>query len=90
MSIKGSDINIKSLKVSSSILNFDVKGIYSFDDGTNLALTIPLRNPKRDEKIADKEEKAERRNNGIVLHLLAIEEEGKMKIKWNKNHEKLE
>ncbi len=87
MSIKGNTINIKNLKVSSSILNFDVKGIYSFGDGTNLALTIPLRNPKRDEKITNKEEKAERRNNGIVLHLLAIDEEGKMKIKWNKNHE---
>ena len=86
--INGDLINVSNLKVSSSVLNLDVNGVYSFNRGTNLALTIPLRNPKRDEKITNKIERAERRNNGIVLHLLAVDEAGKIKIKWNKKHEK--
>ena len=86
--INGDLVNVNNLKVSSSVLNLDINGVYSFNRGTNLALTIPLRNPKRDENITDKVEIADRRNKGIVLYLLAIDEEGKIKIKWNKNHEK--
>ncbi|MGO4904792.1 AsmA family protein [Flavobacterium sp. W20_MBD1_R3] len=87
--IKGDLVAVNNLKVSSSVLNLDVNGIYSFNRGTNLALTIPLRNPKKDKFITDKTERAEKRNNGIVLHLLAIDVDGKIKIRWNKNHEKL-
>jgi hypothetical protein len=87
--INGAAVNVHNLKVSSTVLNLDINGVYSFDSGTNLALTIPLRNPKRDENITDKNEIADRRNKGIVLHLLAIDEQGKIKIRWNKSHEKL-
>lgn len=87
--IDGALVNVNNLKVSSSVLNLDINGVYSFNRGTNLALTIPLRNPKRDESITDKNEIADRRNKGIVLYLLAVDEDGKIKIKWNKNHEKL-
>ncbi|MFV5693972.1 AsmA-like C-terminal region-containing protein [Flavobacterium sp. LB3P122] len=86
--IDGDLVNVNNLKVSSSVLNLDIKGVYSFNRGTKLALTIPLRNPKRDENITDKIEIADRRNKGIVLYLLAVDEDGKVKIKWNKNHEK--
>ncbi|MFV8464086.1 AsmA-like C-terminal region-containing protein [Flavobacterium sp. LB1P62] len=86
--IDGDLVNVNTLKVSSSVLNLDINGVYSFNRGTNLALTIPLRNPKRDENITDKIEIADRRNKGIVLYLLAVDENGKIKIKWNKNHEK--
>lgn len=86
--INGDLVNVSNLKVSSSVLNLDINGIYSFKRGTNLALVIPLRNPKRDDKITNKIERNERRNNGIVLYLLAVDEAGKIKIKWNKNHEK--
>ncbi|SHF89259.1 AsmA-like C-terminal region [Flavobacterium segetis] len=85
--IKGELINVNELKVSSNILNIDVNGIYSFGRGTKLAITIPLRNPKNDKLIVDKEERAEKRLNGIVLHLLAVDKEGKIKIRWNKNHQ---
>ena len=85
--INGALVGVKDLKVSSNVLNLDVNGVYSFGRGTNLALTIPLRNPKKDELITDKIERAEKRNKGIVLHLLAVDEEGKIKIRWDKNHE---
>ena len=85
--INGDIVAVNDLKVSSSVLNLDVNGIYSFNRGTNLAITIPLRNPKKDEGITDKNERAENRNKGIVLHLLAVDVDGKINIKWNKNHE---
>ena len=49
-------------------------------------MTIPLRNIKNDKFITDTIEKAEKRINGIVLHLLAVDVDGKIKIRWNKNH----
>lgn len=85
--INGDFVTVKDLKVSSSVLNLDVNGLYSFNRGTNLAMTIPLRNPKKDEFITDKIERAENRNKGIVLHLLAVDVDGKIKIRWNKNHQ---
>ncbi|MEC5164435.1 small nuclear ribonucleoprotein (snRNP)-like protein [Flavobacterium sp. PL11] len=84
--IRGEAITVNNLKVSSNILNLDINGVYSFGRGTNLALTIPLRNPKKDQLIVDKEQRAEKRLDGIVLHLLAIDDEGEIKIRWNKNH----
>jgi hypothetical protein len=85
--INGDLVGVNDLKVSSSILNLDVNGVYSFNRGTNLAMTIPLRNPKKDAFITDTIERAEKRNKGIVLHLLAVDVDGKIKIRWNKNHE---
>ncbi len=87
LKLKRDQVHIKDLKVSSNVLNLDVNGIYSFNDGTNLAMIIPLRNPKKDEKIKDSIKKEEQRYKGIILYLLAIDEEGKIKIKWDKNHD---
>ena len=70
------------MKISSSVLNMDVAGIYSFGKGTNIALDVPLRNPKNDKDITDKQLLEERRNRGIVIHLLANDDQkGKVKIK---------
>lgn len=87
LKLKGDQVHIKDLKVSSNILNLDVNGIYSFKDATNLSMIIPLRNPKKDEKIKDTIKKEDQRYKGIILYLKAIDEEGKMKIKWDKNHD---
>ena len=85
--INGELVQVNDLKVSSNVLNLDVNGVYSFGSGTNLAMTVPLRNPKKDELITNKVDRAEKRYNGIVLYLLAVDDQGKIKIKWNKNHE---
>jgi uncharacterized protein involved in outer membrane biogenesis len=84
LNMRGEQIDINNLTISSSVLNFDVNGIYSFGRGTNLALTIPLRNSKNDAKLASKAERDAVRDRGIVLHLVALDDEGKMKIKWGK------
>ena len=55
--------------------------------GTNLAVKIPLRNPKDDYKIADKKAREAMRYKGIVLNLLVVDgENGKTKIKLGKNN----
>jgi hypothetical protein len=70
---------------------FDLRGekiainpmfIYSLGKGTNIYLDVPLRNPKKDEDITDKQEIKERRMKGIVVHILATDgEDGKIKFK---------
>ena len=64
----------------------DVEGVYGLVNGTDIALDIPLRDPGKDAEITDKEELKKRRFKGIVVHVRAHEEGGKMKIGWNKNH----
>jgi hypothetical protein len=86
--LHGDKITINPMMINSSILNMNVAGIYSLSKGTNIALDVPLRNPKKDEDITDKQEKQERRMKGIVLHILASDgEDGKIKFGWNKDHE---
>ncbi|WP_158827728.1 AsmA family protein [Mucilaginibacter lacusdianchii] len=85
--VRGEHIIIKPMQISSSVLNADVEGVYGLNKGTSIALDIPLRNPKKDEDITDEKELQERRYKGIVLHILAHDDEnGKIKIGWNKNH----
>lgn len=88
LNIKGDKVIIDPvMKVSSSVLNFNVKGVYGLTSGTDIAVDIPLRNPKKDEDL-NKNEKKETRMRGIVLHLKAIDDEkGGVKIKWNKDHD---
>ncbi|QGK75932.1 AsmA-like C-terminal region-containing protein [Flavobacterium sp. SLB02] len=84
LKLRGEQIDVNNFTISSSVLNLDAEGIYSFGRGTNLALTIPLRNSKNDIKLATKSERDAVRDRGIVLHLIALDDEGKMKIKWGK------
>ncbi|MFC0515602.1 AsmA-like C-terminal region-containing protein [Mucilaginibacter angelicae] len=87
--INGDQIKIAPMQINSSVLNMDVEGVYSLSRGTNIALDVPLRNPKNDNKIADDGERNKKRMKGIVLHILATDgDDGKIKIKWNKNHKK--
>ncbi len=87
--INGNKINVKELKVTSNVLNIDVKGTYSLShEGTNLAVKIPLRNPKDDYKITNQKEREELRYKGIVLNLLVVDgKNGETKIKLGKPSE---
>jgi hypothetical protein len=83
--IKGEKVTIHPMQVSSSVLNMDIAGVYSFGKGTNIKVDVPLRNPEKDKKITDKNELARRRNRGIVLHLVAADDkDGKVKVKLGK------
>lgn len=83
--VKGEKVTIYPMQVNSSILNMDVEGIYSFGKGTAIYVDVPLRNPKRDKGITDEDELAKRRNRGIVIHLIAADDEnGAVKVKLGK------
>lgn len=87
--LKGDKIIINPLKLTSSVINADIAGTYALTKGTNITLDIPLRNPKSDTTITNKEELLKKRYKGIVLHILAKDDEqGKLKIGWNKDHAK--
>lgn len=80
--VKGDKVTIKPMQVNSSVLNMDIEGVYSFGAGTSIFVSVPIRNPKRDEGIEDKEELAKRRNRGIVIHLIAEDDkDGQVKVK---------
>lgn len=87
--IKGDKIDVEELKVTSNVLNFDVSGAYSLSNtGTNLAVKIPLRNPKDDYLNANWQQRKELRYKGIVLNLRVVDgEDGKTKIKLGKASE---
>lgn len=88
LTLRGDMVDITPLKINSTAINFDVKGVYGFNKGTNIELAIPLRDPKKSATIVDKEERELARMKGIVLHLKAVEEDGKTKIKWNGDRDK--
>ncbi|QPH39124.1 AsmA family protein [Pedobacter endophyticus] len=87
LTIRGDKIDISPMQINSSAMNFNVKGTYALGDGTNIAVDIPLRNPKGDENLT-KAERREARMRGIVLYLKAIDDgKGGIKIRWNKDHD---
>jgi len=88
LTLRGDQVDISPMKINSTALNFDVKGVYGFNSGTNIALDIPLRDPKKSADIADKEERELARMKGIVLHLKAVDENGEIKIRWNKKKDR--
>lgn len=88
LDVRGEKINIRPMKISSSVLNLDVAGIYAMNKGTNITMDVPLRNPKKDLG-SSREEQLKNRMSGIVLHLVAVDgEDGKIKIKLNRNRKK--
>ncbi len=88
LTLRGDKVDISPMKINSTALNFDVKGVYGFNNGTNIALDIPLRDPKKSADIIDKEERELARMKGIVLHLKAVDENGEIKIRWNKKKDR--
>jgi hypothetical protein len=87
--VAGEKVTIHPMQINSSVLNMDVEGVYSFGRGTQIYVDVPLRNPKNDKEITDKEELAKRRNRGIVVHLTAQDgDDGKVGVKLGGKKEK--
>jgi len=84
--VHGDQFTIYPFKLSSSVLNMDVAGVYGIKNGTNITLDVPLRNPKNDTTIHNEEKLIKKRYRGIVLHIRAKSDSaGKIKIGWNKD-----
>ncbi|MBW8686881.1 AsmA family protein [Chitinophaga rhizophila] len=89
LTLQGNKIIVPPMQINSSALYMDVSGVYAMTKGTDMYITVPLRNPKRDEDIVDKEERKARRKKGIVINLHATDgEDGKVKIKLGSKKEK--
>jgi hypothetical protein len=84
--LRGDKIIINPMELNSSVINMDIAGVYGLTNGTDIALDIPLRNPEKDANIIDKDELKKRRFKGIVVHIRAYDENGKLKIGLNNNH----
>lgn len=91
LTLQGNKIIVPPMQINSSALYMDVSGVYAMTKGTDMYISVPLRNPKKDEDVTDKEEKKQRRRKGIVLHLHAQDgEDGKVKIKLGGRKDKTE
>lgn len=91
LDIDHNKIIINPMQIESSALNMFIQGVYGIPRGTNIDMEIPLRNPKKDEFIADENVRLARSRKGIVLYLKATDEgEDKVKIKWNPKGKKIE
>lgn len=79
--VNGDMFKVYPLKFSSSAINMDVSGVYGISKGTDLAIDVPLRNPKNDTTITDQAKLDKKRYKGIVLHLHAkADSTGKIKV----------
>lgn len=80
--IKGDKIIINPMQLTSSAINADIAGVYDMNGKvTDIKFDVPLRNPKNDTTITDKEKLKKKRYKGIVLHLAAKNNEnGGVKI----------
>jgi hypothetical protein len=89
--VNGDVFKVYPVKLSSSAINMDVSGIYGISKGTDLAIDVPLRNPKKDSMITDSAKLAKKRYKGIVLHLHAkADSTGKIKIGLGNDRKKFE
>ncbi|MDO3627780.1 AsmA family protein [Mucilaginibacter sp. BT774] len=79
--VNGDMFKVYPLKLSSSAINMDISGVYGISKGTDLAIDVPLRNPKNDTTITDPAKLEKKRYKGIILHLHAkADSTGKIKI----------
>lgn len=71
--------------IESSALNLEMEGRYVIGGlGTDIALKVPLRNPKKDELVINDAIRHKRNMKGIVLQLRALgTESGSVKMHWN-------
>lgn len=76
-------ITIPPMEIISSAIYMRVQGVYGIDRGTDIALEIPLRNPKKDEALIA-QGKSAKRMKGLVLNLRAQDDgNGKIKLNWD-------
>src|SRR5690625_2431479 len=90
--IKEGKIYIPPFTIYTSALQFSLKGIYGLQNGTDLFLDIPLKNPEKN-KMRIKKGLKPKDNKGLVLYLrIKEDEQGNLKLTWanKKEREKYE
>src|SRR5690606_11135675 len=85
LDIEGDKVIIHPMTISSSALYIDIKGVYGFTAGTDIAMAIPLRNPAKDGFDVNEDiiPRSERKKKGITLYLRARDDgDGNVKLSW--------
>ncbi|RZK50413.1 MAG: hypothetical protein EOO99_01870 [Pedobacter sp.] len=83
LNLNGDKVYINPMQINTSVINFNVEGVYAYNEGTEIAVAVPLRNPKKDEGIEDEELLKRNRMKGLVVRLLAVDDgKGGVKVKW--------
>lgn len=81
--VRGSKVFIRPMDIQTSALDMAVQGVYGLGGGTDIFISVPLRNPSK-EKAKTPLGKLLRRGKGIVLHLRAQDPSGDgVKIGWD-------
>lgn len=80
--MRGQDIQIDQMEIESSVITLFIKGLYSFQDRTNLRIQVPLLNLRR----RDSTYRLTRHDPDKLpsVFLTAVDEGGKMRIKLGK------
>ncbi|WP_460473894.1 AsmA-like C-terminal region-containing protein [Emticicia fontis] len=79
--IKGKEVEVKKMQIESNVMTFFLDGIYSLGDKTDLNIQIPLSNlRKRDSTYQFRDYDPD--SIGSNIFLKAVEENGKMNIKY--------
>lgn len=85
LDIQGNKIIIRPMLIQSSVLNVFIEGVYGIPSGTDIAMRVPLRNPKRDE-FADEKTRERNITKGLIINLKAVDgDDGNVKIKMGKS-----
>lgn len=83
LDIKHGMVNVPPMNIESSAILIRLSGVYGIDRGTDLSMSIPLRNPQKDIELIAQGKKP-KRDKGIVVHLRALDDgTGKVNIGWD-------
>lgn len=83
LDIANGKITINPMTIESSALIIHVAGVYAFDKGTDISMSIPLRNPQKDRDLIAQGKKP-KKDKGIVIYLRAQDgDDGKVNISWD-------
>ena len=83
LDISGDKITIPQMTIESSAVNITLQGVYGLQKGTDIFMSVPLRNPEKEEP-STLVGKLLRRGKGIVVNLRAQDEDGTgVKIGWD-------
>lgn len=80
--VEDGKVIIFPMEIRNNAMNVFIKGIYAFEEGTDLSIEIPLANPKKDNKRVLEGKASKRR--GLKVYLRAKDDEdGNVKISWD-------
>ncbi len=80
-SISDGKISIPPMTIASNVIEMNLQGVYGIDNGTDIGIDVPLRDPQKTEerRVAGKKVR-----KGIVVHLRARDDNnGKVRLVWD-------